>query len=79
MWIQVNNHPRPQMNPIKTLFVIAALTVSSLAMAGRVVTGLSHGRKWPGIIRMESYRVAQTQNAQHPVAESKAKAMDHKN
>jgi len=28
---------------------------------------------------MESYRVAQTQNAQPPVAESKAKAMDHKN
>ena len=67
------------MNPIKTLFVIAALTVSSFAMAegggDRTFARMEVARN----NSMESYRVAQTQNAQHPVAESKAKAMDHKN
>ena len=67
------------MNPIKTLFVIAALTVSSLAMAegggDRTFARMEVARN----NSMESYRVAQAQNAQHPVAESKAKAMDHKN
>ncbi len=67
------------MNPIKTLFVIAALTVSSLAMAegggDRTFARMEVARN----NSMESYRVAQTQNAQPPVTESKAKAMDHKN
>jgi hypothetical protein len=66
------------MNPIKTLFVIAALTVSSLAMAegggdrafARMVVAMNNS--------MESYQIAQTQSSQPPVAESQAKAMDHK-
>ncbi|MEB0020114.1 co-regulatory protein PtrA N-terminal domain-containing protein, partial [Pseudomonas sp. RTB3] len=52
------------MNPIKTLFVIAALTVSSLAMAegggDRTFARMEVARN----NSMESYRVAQTQNAQ---------------
>lgn len=67
------------MNAVKTLFVIAALTVSSLAMAegggdrtfARMDTATSNS--------MESYQVAQTQSSQPPVADSKAEAMDHKN
>jgi hypothetical protein len=39
------------MNPIKTLFVIAALTVSSWLWLKAVVTGLSHVWKRPGVIR----------------------------
>ena len=67
------------MNPIKTLFVIAALTVSSLAMAegggDRAFARMEVARN----NSMESYQIAQTQSSQPPVAESKAKAMDHKN
>jgi len=67
------------MNPLKTLFVIAALTASSLAMAegggDRTFARMEAARN----NSMESYQVAQTQSAQPPVAESKAKAMDHKN
>jgi hypothetical protein len=39
------------MNPIKTLFVIAALTVSSLAMAEGGGDRTSHVWKRPGVIR----------------------------
>ena len=67
------------MKSIKALFIIAALTVSSFAMAegggDRTFARMEVARN----NSMESYRVAQTQNAQPPVAESKAKAMDHKN
>ena len=67
------------MNPIKTLFVIAALTVSSFAMAegggDRTFARMEAARS----NSMESYQVAQTKNSQPPVAESKARAMDHKN
>jgi hypothetical protein len=67
------------MNPIKTLFIIAALTVSSLALAegggDRTFARMEAARN----NSMEAYRVAQTQSAQPPVAESKAKAMDHNN
>lgn len=67
------------MNPIKTLFVIAALTISSFAMAegggDRTFERMEAARS----NSMESYQVAQTKNAQPPVAESKARAMDHKN
>ncbi|MHC8411245.1 co-regulatory protein PtrA N-terminal domain-containing protein [Pseudomonas sp. Hz4] len=67
------------MKPIKTLFVIAALTISSLAIAegggDRAFARMEAARN----NSMESYQVAQTQSAQPPVAESKVKAMDHKN
>lgn len=67
------------MNTIKTLFVAAALTVSTLAMAegggDRTFARMEVART----NSMESYQVAQTQSARPPVAESKAKAMDHKN
>ena len=67
------------MNPIKTLFVIAALTVSSFAMAegggDRTFARMEVARS----NSMESYQVAQTKNSQPPIAESKARAMDHKN
>jgi len=56
------------MNPIKTLFVIAALTVSSFAMAegggDRTFERMEAARS----NSMESYQVAQTKNAQPPVA-----------
>lgn len=67
------------MNTIKSLFVIAALSISSLAMAegggDRTFARMELAKN----NSMESYQVAQTQSAQPPVAESKAKAMDHKN
>ncbi|MHC8361189.1 co-regulatory protein PtrA N-terminal domain-containing protein [Pseudomonas sp. LS2P72] len=67
------------MTPIKTLFVIAALTVSSLAMAegggDRAFARMEAARS----NSMESYQVAQKQSTQPPIAESQAKAMDHKN
>lgn len=67
------------MKPIKILFVIAALTISSLAIAegggDRAFARMEAARN----NSMESYQVAQTQSAQPPVAESKVKAMDHKN
>ena len=67
------------MNTIKSLFVIAALSISSLAMAegggDRTFARMELAKN----NSMESYQVAQTQSSQPPVAESKAKAMDHKN
>ena len=67
------------MNPIKTLFVIAALTVSSFAMAegggDRTFARMEVARN----NSMESYQVAQQQSTQPPIAESKVKAMGHKN
>jgi hypothetical protein len=67
------------MKPIKTLFVIAVLSISSLAMAegggDRTFARMEAAR----ISSMESYQVAQTQKSQPPVAESKVKSMDHKN
>lgn len=65
------------MKSMKTLLVIAALTVSSLAMAegggDRTLARMEAARK----DSMESYQVAQKQGTQSPVAESKAKAVDH--
>ncbi len=67
------------MNPIKTLFVIAALTASSLAMAegggDRAFARMEVARN----DSMESYQVAQKQSTQPPIAESQAKSTDHKN
>lgn len=65
------------MKSMKTLLVIATLTVSSLAMAegggDRTLARMEAARK----DSMESYQVAQKQGTQSPVAESKAKAVDH--
>lgn len=67
------------MKSMKTLLVIAALTVSSLAMAeggsDRVIAHMEEARKGS----MESYQIAQKQGNQSPVVESKAKAADHAN
>ncbi|PMU22960.1 MULTISPECIES: co-regulatory protein PtrA N-terminal domain-containing protein [unclassified Pseudomonas] len=67
------------MKSMKTLLVIAALTVSSLAMAegggDRTLARMEAARK----DSMESYQIAQKQSTQSPVAESKAKAVDHAN
>lgn len=67
------------MKSMKTLFVIAALAVSSLAMAeggsDRVFARMEAARQ----NSMEAYQVAQKQGTQSPVAESKAKGVDHAN
>ncbi|MEB0075605.1 co-regulatory protein PtrA N-terminal domain-containing protein [Pseudomonas sp. CCI3.2] len=66
------------MNPIKALFVIAALTVSSFAMAegggDRAFARMEAAKNKT----MESYVLAQKQSPQRPIAES-TEAMDHKN
>ncbi|MGY2237705.1 co-regulatory protein PtrA N-terminal domain-containing protein [Pseudomonas gingeri] len=66
------------MNPVEFLFVIAALTLSSLAMAegggdrtfARMETARSNS--------MESYQVVKAQSPQPSVAESTTKVMGHK-
>lgn len=67
------------MKSVKTLLVVAALTVSSLAMAeggsDRVLARMEAARQ----NSVEAYQVAQTQGTQPPVAESQTKMMDHKN
>jgi hypothetical protein len=67
------------MKSMKALFVIAALTVSSLAMAtgggDKTFNRMESARK----VSMEAYQVAQKQKADAAVAQSKAKAADHSN
>jgi hypothetical protein len=67
------------MKSMKVLFVAAALTVSSLAMAtgggDRTFARMESARK----VSMEAFQVAQKQKAEAAVAESKAKATDHTN
>jgi hypothetical protein len=67
------------MKSMKTLFVIAALTVSSLAMAeggsDRVFERMEAARQ----NSMEASQVAQKQGSQSPVAETQAKQGDHAN
>jgi hypothetical protein len=67
------------MKSMKTLFVIATLTVSSLAMAeggsDRAFARMEAARQ----NSMEASQVAQKQGSQSPVAESKAKEGDHAN
>jgi hypothetical protein len=66
------------MKSMKALFVIAALTVSSLAMAtgggDRTTARMENARK----VSMEAHKVSQ-QQAEAAVAESKAKAASHSN
>ena len=67
------------MKSIKVLFVAAALTASTLAMAtgggDRTFTRMESARK----VSMEAFQVAQKQKAEAAVAESKAKAANHTN
>ncbi|WP_137820169.1 co-regulatory protein PtrA N-terminal domain-containing protein [Pseudomonas sp. 2FG] len=67
------------MQSMKALFVITALTASSLAMAAgggdRTFARMEQARK----VSMEAYQLAQTQKAEAPVAQSKAKATAHAN
>jgi hypothetical protein len=67
------------MKSMKTLLVIATLTVSSLAMAeggsDRAFARMEAARQ----NSMEASQVAQKQAPQLPVAESKAKEGDHVN
>ncbi|UCP11374.1 hypothetical protein K5R88_06980 [Pseudomonas sp. MM213] len=67
------------MKSIKVLFVAAALTASTLAMAtgggDRTFTRMESARK----VSMEAFQVAQKQKAEAAVAESKAKATDRTN
>ena len=67
------------MKSMKALFVIAALTASSLAMAtgggDKTFNRMEAARK----VSMEAYQVAQKQKAEAAVAVSKAKATDHRN
>lgn len=79
MWIQrddQNLFEDTPMKSIKTLFVIAALTVSSLAMAegggDRTFARMEAAMKRS----MDAYQIAQKQGTQPPVAESKANAVD---
>ncbi|MCP1518832.1 hypothetical protein J2Y74_003142 [Pseudomonas migulae] len=67
------------MKSMKVLFVAAALTASTLAMAtgggDRTFTRMESARKGS----MEAFQVAQKQKAEAAVAESKAKATDRTN
>ncbi|OZY57319.1 hypothetical protein SAMN04490192_4442 [Pseudomonas lundensis] len=64
------------MKSIKTLFVIAALTVSSLAMAegggDRTFARMDAARK----SSLDTHQLVQKQGTQTPVAKSNAKAAD---
>jgi hypothetical protein len=65
------------MKSMKALFVIAALTASSLAMAtgggDKTFNRMESARK----ASMEVFQVAQKQKAEAAVAQSKAKAANH--
>ncbi|MCY1187493.1 co-regulatory protein PtrA N-terminal domain-containing protein [Pseudomonas sp. BF-R-24] len=65
------------MKSMKALFVIAALTASSLAMAtgggDKTFNRMESARK----VSMEAFLVAQKQKAEAAVAESKAKTTNH--
>ncbi|RJG08815.1 hypothetical protein D3879_23420 [Pseudomonas cavernicola] len=67
------------MKSMKALFVVAALTVSSLAMAAgggdRTFARMEQARK----VSMEAYQLAQKQKAEAPVAETNAKSAEHAN
>lgn len=67
------------MKSIKTLFVVIALTASSLAMAeggaDRTFARMEQASK----VSMEAYQLAQQQKKESPVAGTKAKTADHAN
>lgn len=65
------------MKSMKALFVIAALTASSLTMAAgggdQTFARMEQARK----VSMEAYQPAQKQKAEAAVAESQTKVADH--
>jgi hypothetical protein len=65
-----------QMKSMKALFVVAALTASSLAMAtgggDRTLARMESARK----VSMEAYQAAQKQKAEAAVVQSQARATD---
>ncbi|WP_223460620.1 MULTISPECIES: co-regulatory protein PtrA N-terminal domain-containing protein [unclassified Pseudomonas] len=67
------------MKSMKVLFVVAALTASSLAMAtgggDRTVARMESART----VSMKAFQVAQKQKAEAAVTQSKAKAADRTN
>lgn len=67
------------MKSIKTLFVVAALSVSSLAMAeggaDRTFARMEQARQ----ASLEAYQLAKQQNDEAPVAGSQAKQAEHAN
>lgn len=67
------------MKSIKTLFVVIALTASSLAMAegggDRTFARMEQASK----VSMEAYQLAQQQTKESPVAGNKSKTADHAN
>lgn len=67
------------MKPIKALFVVAALTASSLAMAAGGADRTFARMEQASKASMEAYQVAQQQKAESPVADSKVKSTDHAN
>ncbi|MGE6792132.1 co-regulatory protein PtrA N-terminal domain-containing protein [Pseudomonas segetis] len=67
------------MKSIKTLFVVIALTASSLAMAeggaDRTFARMEQASK----VSMEAYQLAQQEKKESPVAANKADTTDHAN
>jgi hypothetical protein len=67
------------MKSIKTLFVVIALTASSLAMAeggaDRTFARMEQASK----VLMEAYQLAQQQKKESPVAGNKTQTADHAN
>lgn len=67
------------MKSIKTLFVVIALTASSLAMAeggaDRTFARMEQASK----VSMEAYQLAQQQKKESPVAGNKTQTADHSN
>ena len=65
------------MKSIKTLFLVAALSVSSLAMAeggaDRTFARMEQARQ----VSLEAYQLAKQQNDEAPVAGSQAKQAEH--
>jgi hypothetical protein len=67
------------MKSIKALFVVSALSISSLAMAeggaDRTFARMDQARQ----VSLEAYRVAQQQKVEAPVASSPTKHAEHTN
>jgi len=67
------------MNSMKTLAVIAALTISSLAMAEGGAARTFARMEQAGKASTQAYQAAQQQKPVAPVAESKPAMADHAN
>ncbi|WP_137889224.1 co-regulatory protein PtrA N-terminal domain-containing protein [Pseudomonas sp. 2FE] len=65
------------MKSMKALFVVAALSASSLTLAEGGADRTFARMEQPRKVSVQAYQVAQKQKAEAAVAESKAKAADH--